>query len=377
MIVGTVTETKTEEHRVALIPAGVVEIVRAGHTVLVEAGAGRDSSYEDHEYARAGAEISATPDEVYERAQLVCEVKEPQPEEFAKLRADQVIFTYLHLAASPAVTQAMLDSGCIGIAYESVRAPNGSLPLLQPMSEVAGRMAVEIGSQLLRRPGPGRGLLLGGLASVSQGHVVIIGSGNVGRNAARIAVGLGARVSVLSIDADQLRELDELYQGRVDTSLSTPDAIARIVRDADLLIGAVLVEGDRAPTVVTREMVSTMRAGSVIVDVAVDQGGCIETTRVTDHTNPTYVVDGVVHYAVPNMPGAVPRTSSKALAGMTLPYVLRIANQGVDQAIVEDPGLAHGVNIYRGHVTHPRVAEALELPYTPLPDLVEGAAEVG
>jgi alanine dehydrogenase len=211
---------------------------------------------------------------------------------------------------------------------------------------------------------------------VAQGHVVVIGSGNVGRNAARIAAGLGARVTVLSIDADQLRELDELYQGRIDTALSTPDLIARVVRDADLLIGAVLVEGDRAPTVVTREMVSTMRAGAVIVDVAVDQGGCIETTHPTDHTNPTYVVDGVVHYAVPNMPGAVPRTSSKALAGLTLPYVLRIAGDGVDAAIRDDPSLAHGVTVYRGKVTHPRVAESLGLPYTPLGDLVEGASEV-
>jgi alanine dehydrogenase len=376
VIVGTVSETKTEEHRVALTPPGVAEIVRAGHTLLVEAGAGLGSSYEDQEYGAVGAEIVETPDEVYARADLVCEVKEPQPEEFAMLRAGQVIFTYLHLAAAPDVTRAMLDSECIGIAYETVRAADGSLPLLQPMSEVAGRMAVEIGSQLLRRPGPGRGLLLGGLASVAQGHVVVIGSGNVGRNAVRVAVGLGARVSVLSIDANQLRDLDELYQGRVDTSLSTPDAIARVVRDADLLIGAVLVEGDRAPTVVTREMVSTMRSGAVIVDVAVDQGGCIETTRPTDHTDPIYVVDGVVHYAVPNMPGAVPRTSSKALAGMTLPYVLRIANDGVERAIVEDPALAHGVNIYRGHVTHPRVAEALALPYTALSELVKGATEV-
>jgi alanine dehydrogenase len=376
MIVGTVTETKTEEHRVALTPAGVAEIVRAGHTVLIESGAGAGSSYEDHEYALVGAEIVATPDEVYARAELVCEVKEPQPQEYSKLRADQVIFTYLHLAAEREVTQAMLDSGCIGIAYETVRAPDGSLPLLQPMSEVAGRMSVEIGSQLLRRPGPGRGLLLGGLASVSQGHVVVIGSGNVGRNAARVAVGLGARVTVLSIDENQLRELDEQYRGRIDTALSTPDAVARMVRDADLLIGAVLVEGDRAPTVVTREMVATMRTGSVIVDVAVDQGGCIETTRATDHTHPYYVEHGVVHYAVPNMPGAVPHTSSQALAGLTLRYVLRIANRGVERAVVEDPALAHGVNIYRGHVTHPRVAEALALPYMPLPALVEGATEV-
>ncbi len=376
MIVGTVTETKTEEHRVALTPPGVAEIVRAGHTVLVEAGAGRASSYEDDEYAAVGAEIAGTPDEVYARAELVCEVKEPQPEEFAKLRAGQVIFTYLHLAAAPDVARAMLERECIGIAYESVRREDGSLPLLQPMSEVAGRMAVEIGAHLLKRPGPGRGLLLGGLAGVAQGHVVVIGSGNVGRNAARIAAGLGARVTVLSIDADQLRELDELYQGRIDTALSTPDLIARVVRDADLLIGAVLVEGDRAPTVVTREMVSTMRTGAVIVDVAVDQGGCIETTHPTDHTNPTSVVDGVVHYAVPNMPGAVPRTSSKALAGMTLPYVLRIAGDGVDAAVRDDPSLAHGVTVYRGKVTHPRVAESLGLPYTPLGDLVEGASEV-
>jgi alanine dehydrogenase len=370
MIVGTVRETKTEEYRVALTPEGVGNIIGAGHRVLIETGAGEGSNFPDEEYREAGAEVLRTAQEVYASAELMCEVKEPQPSEFDLLREGQVLFTYLHLAAAPAVTQALLRSKCIAIGYETVEREDGFLPLLAPMSEVAGRMAVEIGAHYLKRPGPGRGMLLGGLPGVPPAHVVIIGSGNVGRNACRAAVGFGARVTVVSIDEDQLRGLEELYAGRVETLLSSPHAIAEVVRGADLLVGAVLVEGRRAPVVVTREMVRSMGPGAVVVDVDDDQGGCVETTRPTDHRNPIYVEEGVVHYAVANMPGSVPRTSSRALTGLTLPYILRVANEGFEAAVRRDPALWRGVNVYRGHITHPAVADSLGLPYAPLEQLL-------
>jgi alanine dehydrogenase len=363
VIVGTVKETKTEEYRVALTPEGVHDIVLAGHQVLVETHAGEGSNFSDDEYRAAGAEVLGTPEEVYARAELMCEVKEPQPSEYELLREGQVLFTYLHLAAAPKVTDAVLKSRCIAIGYETVMRDDGFLPLLAPMSEVAGRMAVEIGAHFLKRPGPGRGMLLGGLPGVPPAHVVIIGSGNVGKNSCRAAVGFGARVTVVSIDENQLRALEELYAGRIETRLSSPQAIADTVRGADLLIGAVLVEGKKAPVVVSREMVRTMGTGAVIVDVAVDQGGCIETTRPTDHVHPIYVEEGVVHYAVPNMPGAVPRTSSRALTGLTLPYILKVANQGVDAAVRGDAALARGVNAYRGTLTHEGVADSLGRPW--------------
>lgn len=370
MIVGTVRERKLEEYRVALTPQGVADVVGAGHRVIVERGAGIGSNFTDEEYTAAGAELVATPDEVYAHADLICHVKEPQPSEFALLRAGQLLFTYLHLAAEPEVTRALIASGCTAIGYETVRRDDGFLPLLAPMSEVAGRMAVEIGAHYLKRPGPGRGQLLGGLPGVPPAHVVIIGSGNVGKNAVRAAVGAGARVTVASINEDQLRTLEELYAGRVETLLSSPQALRRAVASADLLVGAVLAEGRRAPVVVTREMVRSMGPGAVIVDVAVDQGGCVETTRVTDHVHPIYVEEGVVHYAVPNMPGAVPRTSSLALTGMTLPYILRVANEGFTRAVQADPALARGVNVHRGQITHAGVAESLGLPYVPLERLM-------
>ena len=370
MIVGTVRETKTEEYRVALTPQGVADIVRAGHEVVVERGAGVGSNYSDAEYEAAGARVLATPDEVYARAELMCEVKEPQPSEYGLLRDGQLLFTYLHLAAEPEVTDALVRSGCIAIGYETVRRDDGFLPLLAPMSEIAGRMAVEVGAHWLKRPGPGRGVLLGGLPGVPPAHVVIVGSGNVGRNSVRAAVGAGARVTVVSVDEGQLRSLEELYAGRVETLLSSPHAVARAVVGADLLVGAVLVEGRRAPVVVTREMVRSMGEGAVVVDVAVDQGGCVETTRPTDHAHPIYVEEGVVHYAVPNMPGSVPRTSSRALTGLTLPYILRVANEGFERAVRNVPALARAVNVYRGHVTHAGVAESLGRPYTPLEELL-------
>jgi alanine dehydrogenase len=374
MILGCVTEIKTEEYRVAMTPESVTALVTAGHTVLIQAGAGEGSHYFDEEFRDAGATIVRDADEVWALADTICKVKEPLPPEFGRMRDGQILFTYLHLAAAPAVAHALINSGAIGIAYETVRRADGSLPLLAPMSEVAGRMAVEIGAHYLKRPGPGRGLLLGGVPGAPPGHVLVIGSGNVGANAVRIAVGLGARVTVVSIAEDQLRALDREYQGRVETILSSPKAIADRIRTADLVIGAVLVEGERAPVVVTREMVRSMPQGSVIVDVAVDQGGCIETTRPTDHTNPIYIDEGVIHYAVSNMPGAVPRTSSRVLAGLTLPYTLRMANAGVADAVRRDPSLAHGVNVWHGHVTHPAVAKALSVDYVPLADAMATTA---
>ena len=366
MIVGTVRERKLEEFRVALTPASASDLVHAGHTVLVETNAGLGSHYDDAQYVAVGAQIVQTMDEVFARAELVCMVKEPQPTLYALIREGQAIFTYLHLAAEPEVTRALIEAKCVAIGYETVRLANGSLPLLAPMSEVAGRLAVEEGARFLKRPGPGRGILLGGIPGVPPAHVVVIGSGNVGRNAVRVAVGMGARVTVVSNAIDQLRDLDHLYAGRVETALSSRGVIAALLPTADLLIGAVLVEGQRAPVVVSREMVRTMQPGSVIVDVAVDQGGCIETTRPTNHDEPIYVDEGVVHYAVPNMPGSVPRTASVVLSTLTLPYALAMANLGVDAAIRRDPALAHGVNVYRGTVTHTAVAEALSLPFVPL-----------
>jgi len=373
VIIGTVRETKADEYRVALTPDGVADIVGAGHAVLVETAAGVGSNYADAEYRQAGATVIETPAEVYERANLMCEVKEPQSEEFEMLREGQILFTYLHLAAEPELTQALLESGCIAIGYETVQRDDGFLPLLAPMSEIAGRMAVEIGTHYLKRPGPGRGMLLGGLPGVPPAHVVVVGSGNVGKNAVRAAVGAGARVTVLSIDEDQLRDLEELYAGRVETVLSSPQAVATSVAGADLLVGAVLVTGRRAPVIVTREMVRSMGPGAMVVDVAVDQGGCVETTRATSHEDPIYVEEGVVHYAVPNMPGAVPRTSSRALTGLTLPYILRVANDGFEAAVRGNRALWRAVNIYRGEITHRAVADSLERPYHPLDDILGSA----
>jgi alanine dehydrogenase len=296
----------------------------------------------------------------------VCEVKEPQPSEYALMREDQVIFTYLHLAAEPEVTEAVIASRCIAIAYETVRLPDGSLPLLAPMSEVAGRMAVEEGAHFLKRPGPGRGVLLGGIAGVPPAHVVVVGSGNVGRNAVRIAVGMGARVTVVGNRVDQLRDLDHQYVGRIATAISSPAAIAELLRDADLVIGAVLVPGGRAPVVVTEAMVRTMKQGAVIVDCAVDQGGCIETIHETTHADPVYQQHGVLHYAVGNIPAAVPHTSTYALTNATLPYALAIAVSGVADAVVADEELAAGVNTVAGNVTNAVVAEAIGQPFTPL-----------
>lgn len=362
MIVGVPKEIKTLENRVALTPGGAESLTRRGHTVLVEQGAGLGSGISDDEYRAAGAEIVSAKEAWL--AELVVKVKEPLPEEYGYLRSDLVLFTYLHLAASESLTQAMIRSGVTGIAYETVQLEDGSLPLLTPMSEVAGRMATQVGAYHLERPQGGRGILLGGVPGVAPGAVVILGGGTVGTNAAKIALGLGAQVYVLDINHRRLQYLDDVFGGRLITLTSTEANIKKAIRFADLVIGAVLIPGAKAPKLVTREMLAEMKEGAVIVDVAVDQGGCVETIRPTTHDDPTYVVDGVVHYGVANMPGAVPRTSTFALTNQTLPYLLRLAERGLE-ALKDDPALLKGLNTYGGKVTHPAVAEAFGLPYTP------------
>ncbi|RME10106.1 MAG: alanine dehydrogenase [Ardenticatenia bacterium] len=368
MIVGVPKEIKDNEYRVGLTPASVRQLVDAGHRVLVETGAGEGSGFSDDDYRAAGASIVASAAEAW-GAEMVVKVKEPLPQEYDFLRPDLILFTYLHLAADERLTLAMRDSGVIGIAYETVELPDGRLPLLTPMSEVAGRMAVQVGAYYLEKMNGGRGKLLGGVPGVRPATVVIIGGGVVGTNAAKIALGMGANVVILDINVDRLRYLEEIFGGRLTTIASNTHNIAEAVKRADLLIGAVLVKGAKAPKLVTREMVSTMKPGSVIVDVAVDQGGCIETTHPTTHSNPTFFVDGVLHYCVANMPGAVPRTSTYALNNATLPYTLKLATHGLD-AIRQDPALAKGVNVFKGHITYPAVAEAFGLPYTPLETLL-------
>lgn len=364
MIVGVPREIKDNEYRVAMTPGGVGQLVASGHEARVEAGAGEGSGFPDEQYAAVGATLVSTAEEAW-AADLVVKVKEPQAEEFGFLRRDLLLFTYLHLAAEEALTHAMLQSGVVGIAYETVETSDGHLPLLTPMSEVAGRMSVQVGARTLERMNGGRGKLLGGVPGVRPADVVIIGGGVVGTNAAQMALGLGANVAILDIHLARLRELDQLLHGRFTTIASNPLSLSEAIKRADLLIGAVLIKGARAPKLVTREMIGTMKPGSVVVDVAVDQGGCIETTRPTSHSRPTFEVDGVVHYCVTNMPGAVPRTSTYALSNATMPYVLRLADRGLD-AIREDPALALGVNTYHGALTYEAVARAFDLPFTPL-----------
>ncbi|MCB9759370.1 MAG: alanine dehydrogenase [Alphaproteobacteria bacterium] len=363
MIVGVPTEIKPQENRVGLVPGGVKALVAAGHDVLVQQGAGNGSGLPDDEYIRAGAEIVPTAEEIYGRAALIWKVKEPLSAEYPLLRAGQILYTYLHLAPDPTQTAALLEAGVVGIAYETVELADGTLPLLTPMSEVAGRLSVQSGAWCLTRHQGGRGVLLGGVPGVEPGEVVVIGGGVVGLNAVKMAVGLGADVTVLDIDLDRLRWFDDLYSGRIKTLYSNGHNIERALGRADLVIGAVLVAGARAPKLITRDMLSLMKPGSAIVDVAVDQGGCVETTRPTTHAEPTYVVDGIVHYAVANMPGAVARTSTFALNNATIPYGLRIANLGWEAALRADPALARGLNVVGGEVTNPHVAHDLGLPY--------------
>jgi alanine dehydrogenase len=365
MIVGVPKEIKDDEYRVSMTPAGVHQLAEAGHTVLVETGAGDGSYFLDKDFRKAGAKIVST-EEVWTQAKMVVKVKEPLPDEYKYLRPDLLLFTYLHLAADEQLTRTMVESGVTGIAYETVELPNGALPLLTPMSEVAGRMAVQVGAFYLERHAGGRGKLMGGIPGVRPANVIILGGGVVGTHAAHVALGMGASVTLMDINIDRLRALSEFLHGNFITWMANPLHVARAVRRADLVIGAVLVKGAKAPKLVTREMVASMKPGSVIVDVAVDQGGCVETSRPTTHSDPIFMVDGVVHYCVANMPGAVPRTSTHGLSNATLPYVLRLANLGFEEAVKADGALARGVNIYRRKITYQAVAEAFEMTYTPL-----------
>lgn len=366
MIIGIPKEIKDNEYRVALPPHAVRELAHHGHKVLVETGAGAGSAFSDDEYVRAGALILDSAEEVWRRADMVVKVKEPQPTEYPFLRDDLILFTYLHLAASEELTHTLLSSGVIGLAYETVEDRSHRLPLLQPMSEVAGRMATQIVAHYLEKPSGGRGILMGGIPGVRPAHIVILGAGTVGTHAAEVALGMGAQVTLMDVNMERLRYLDEILHGRLTTLSSNATNIAEVITTADAVIGAVLIPGARAPLLVTREMLPRMPEGSVIADVAVDQGGCVETTRPTTHSSPTYVIDGVVHYGVANMPGAVPRTSSFGLANATLPYILRVANIGLYDALGGDPGLAKGLNVYHGAVTHTAVADTFDLPVKPL-----------
>lgn len=371
MRVGLLKEIKTDENRVALTPGGVQALVQAGHAVLVERTAGVGSGFSDEEYVIAGAKIADDNRAVFANSELITKVKEPLPEEYPLFRRGQILYTYLHLAPERALTQALLEHEVAAVAYETVQLPDRSLPLLTPMSEVAGRMATQIGAQFLEKVHGGKGILLGGVPGVRRAHVVIVGGGTVGLQAATIAVGFGARVTLLDISAARLRQLDELFGGRIETVMSNPAHVAEAVAQADLLIGAVLVPGARAPQLVSEAMVKSMVAGGVIVDVAIDQGGSIETIdHVTTHSHPTYEKHGIVHYAVANMPGAVPRTSTIALTNVTLPYLLKICNEGFNDAMRHDHALAKGVNCYKGHVTYQAVAEAHDLPYVELEGLL-------
>lgn len=365
MIIGIVKEIKNNENRVSLTPAGVNVLTKQGHQVFVERSAGEGSGFMDEEYIAAGAEISLTNREVFEMSEIIVKVKEPLECEYDLFRPGQTIYTYLHLAANEPLTRALLNKEVTGIAYETVQLENGSLPLLVPMSEVAGKMSVQIGANLLQKYNGGVGILLGGVPGVKPAEVVIIGGGSVGTNAAKIAVGMGANVTILDINITRLAYLDDLFSGRINTIMCNSYNVADMVKKADLLIGAVLVAGASAPKIVSEEMVKTMKKGSVIVDVAIDQGGSIETIdRVTTHDNPSYIKHGVVHYSVANMPGSVPRTSTLALEAATLPYLIQIADKGVKKAMMDNPALRKGLNIIHGKLTCKSVGESLNIPYT-------------
>jgi alanine dehydrogenase len=370
MIIGLPKEIKDSESRVGLVPAGVHALVQDAHKVFVEAGAGDGSGISDDEFKAAGGEIVPTAGDVWDRADMVVKVKEPIGPELGQMREGQILFTYLHLAPAPELTKVLLERRVSGVAYETIRLPNGSLPLLTPMSEVAGRMSIQVGAFYLQKPNGGRGELPGGVPGVPPANVVILGGGTVGTNAAKMAVGLGARVTIIDLDADRLRYLDDIFFGQIETLMSNPYNIEDSVSKADLLIGGVLIVGAEAPKLVTRPMISSMKKGAVVVDVAVDQGGCCETTQPTTHSRPTYVVDDVVHYCVANMPGAVPRTSTFALTNVTLPYARKLAKFGFKEAVLRDSALAQGVNVYLGHVTCRPVAQSLGLPTIPLESLL-------
>jgi len=366
LTIGVPKEIKTDEYRVAMIPVGVEELTRAGHRVLVESGAGQGSGISDEQYAANGAEIVGAASEVWRRSDLVVKVKEPLAGEWPLLRAGQIVFTYFHFAADRALTEAVLKSGITAVAYETIRDRNNRLPLLTPMSEVAGRMSIQEGAKFLERPFEGRGILLGGVTGVLPANVVVLGGGVVGFNAAKVAAGLGANVFILDIDLDRLRYIDDVMPPNVTTLYSDRHNILDCLTRADLLIGAILIPGARAPYLVARDDLKRMPKRAVIIDVAIDQGGCVETSRPTTHSHPTYIEEDVVHYCVTNMPGAVGRTSTYALTNVTLPYVLQLANKGLNEAVRDNPGLAQGVNIRAGQVTNPAVAATFRLPCAPL-----------
>jgi alanine dehydrogenase len=358
MIIGVPKEVKDHEARVGLVPSGVIALREAGHEVLVETMAGEGSAITDHEYVHAGAGIAQKAAEVWRKADLIVKVKEPQPSEYEFLRTDLILFTYLHLAPLPDLTNRLIESQVTGVAYETIREPDGSLPLLTPMSEVAGRMSVQIGAQYLEAQNGGRGVLLGGVPGVAPANVVVLGGGVVGTNAAKIAVGMGAHVTVIDRNLNRLRELDDIFNQQVVTLASNVFTISDTLKHADLVIGAVLIPGAAAPKIVRRQMIANMKRGAVVVDVAIDQGGCFETSHATTHTEPVYFVDGVLHYCVSNMPAAVPHTSTFSLTNATFPYLLELANKGLERAVDEHPALREGVNTYKGYVTHPGVAES-------------------
>jgi alanine dehydrogenase len=373
VIVGVPREVKDNEYRVAVTPAGVRELEVAGHQVLVEAGAGEGSSIPDAAYVKYGADIVPDPEELWSSADMVLKVKEPVGREYDRLREGQILFTYLHLAAAKELTEVLVERKVAGVAYETVQLPDGRLPLLAPMSEVAGRMAPQVGAHYLERGNGGRGVLMGGVSGVHPARVVVLGAGMAGSNAAWIAAGMEGEVIIIDRDVDKLRDVDRIHKGRILTVTSNRAAIEYHVARADLVIGSVLIPGARAPVLVTEEMVASMRPGSVIIDISVDQGGCVETIRMTTHSDPMYLVHDVVHYGVGNMPGAVPRTSTYALTNVTLPYVTSIAERGLEEAAKTDASLAAGVNVYGGSVTNGAVAEAHGVEHVPLPSVMSGA----
>ena len=373
MDIGSVKEIKRHEYRVGLTPSCARAYVAAGHRVRVQSGSGVDAGYEDDEYREAGAELCDGAEEIWAASEMIVKVKEPQPAEYALMREGQILYTYLHLAAERELTEAMLARGAAGVAYETVEPDDHSLPLLRPMSEIAGRMSIQEGARFLERPQGGRGVLLGGIPSVEKGRVAILGGGVVGTHAAKMAVGLGAEVTVLDVNIDRLNYLDDVFSGRISLLYSNQAHLERVLAESDLVIGAVLIHGARAPHLVRREDLKRMKKGSVIVDVAVDQGGCIETTRPTTHDDPVYVVDDVLHYCVANMPGGVSRTSTQALTTATLPFGLEIAGRGVEEAARRRSAIARGINTWKGRLTYAGVGEALGLPVSPIEDLIDGA----
>jgi len=364
MIIGVPKEIKDKEFRVGMVPAGVSELTRHGHQVLVERGAGTGSGISDREYEAAGARLSPSKKALYKAADMVVKVKEPLPPEYSFMRAGQVVFTFLHLAAEREFTRVLLDGGVTSVAYETIQRPDGSLPLLMPMSQVAGRLSIQVGAYFLQENNGGRGVLLPGVPGVEPARVVIIGAGSVGANAAKVAHGMGADVVLLDLNVDRLDYIEDIFHGTIKTLVSNSHVVEEAVKGADLVIGAVLVPGAKAPKLITRKLVSKMKKGSVLVDVAIDQGGCSETSRPTSHTDPIFIVDGVIHYCVTNMPGAVPRTSTFALTNVTLPYVVRMADMGVKKAMKSDPALLKGLNTYNGLLTNKAVAQAFKMKYS-------------